>query len=228
MPNQIEQEPRQQRPDNVSSVTKALHVLQLVAEAERGMTLSTVARKANMPITTAARLLKTLDQTEYLRRDADGAYYAGTTLMQMGARSLSRNSLYELAEPFLVKISEFTEETAYLAVAAGPGRAVYLRQVESPRAIRHASWTGRTIHTKGTAIGAALEERTGARGFTISRATAIEPEAAAVAVPILDRSGGVLAAISVIGPSFRLTDDQLRNFGLFIRTQVIELSNQLM
>lgn len=216
------------RSDGLQSVAKALGVLQRVAETESGMTLSEVVRAVEMPVTTVARLLKTLEQTGYLRRDDASRYSPGTVLIQIGAQALSRSSLYELAEQRLIQMSEFTGETAYLAVLAGSGRAVYLRQVESPRAIRHASWTGRTIATAGTAVGSALEGKVGEQGFARSRATAIEPDAAAVAAPVIDRSGEIVGAISVIGPSFRMSDEQLQSYGVFIRKQALELSSQLL
>lgn len=216
------------RPDGLQSVVKALGVLQLVAEARSDLTLSEVAREAEMPVTTVARLLKTLEQTGYLRRDEVARYAPGPVLMQIGVQALGRSTLYELVEHRLVQISEFTGETAYLAVSAGPGRAVYLRQVESSRAIRHASWAGRTIDTADTAVGAALDGQVGEAGFACSRATAIEPDAAAVAAPVRDPSGAIVGAISVIGPSFRMSDQQLESYGAFIRKQTIELSSQLL
>lgn len=216
------------RSDSSRSVVKALGVLQTVAQTDNGMTLSEVARAVEMPVSTVARLLKTLEQTGYLRRDELSRYAPGNVLIQVGAQALNRSTLYELAEQRLMQISEFTAETAYLAISAGQGKAVYLRQVESPRAIRHASWTGRTIATAGTAVGAALGGDVNDSGFARSRATSIEPDAAAVAAPVLGRSGEIVAALSVIGPSFRMSDEQLHRYGVFIRKQALELSSQLL
>ncbi|MDA3146714.1 IclR family transcriptional regulator [Leucobacter sp. UCMA 4100] len=210
-----------------NSVDKALDILRIVAESDEGLTLSDVARSSMLPVTTVARHLKTLERAEFLFRGDSATYRPGRVLVQLGAQTLSRYSLYELAEKHLKAISEYTGETAYLAVISGKREAVYLRQVESSRAIRHASWAGKTIDTTGTAIGAALENDVGPRGFACSRATRVEPDAAAVAAPIMNSSGEIVAAISVIGPSFRLSEQDLQTYGVFIRKHVVELSKQL-
>lgn len=191
------------------------------------MTLTEVARAVDLPVSTVARLLKTLEQADYLTRRGMGLYHPGTKILEVGARALGRNPLYQLAGPHLMRLSEHTAETAYLAVSDGPERAVYLRQVESGRAIRHAVWTGHSIPVEGTALGAALKGETNKEGFKISRGSPVEPDAAAVAAPVLGSNNLPIAALSVIGPSFRLPDAVLGDYGSVVQQEAYSLSQSL-
>ena len=82
-----------------------------------------------------------------------------------------------------------------------------------PKAVRHShAWLGRGVPFKRTAIGAAMSGRVGARGFAVSRRT-LEPDVTAIAAPIRDRGGSIVAAINVVGPSYRITDADVDRFG---------------
>lgn len=214
--------------DGARSVTRALRILHEVSCRSHGASLSQVARSVDLPVTTTARLLKALEQAGFLVRDNSSQYLAGAKILQIGAIALSSRSLYDLAAPYLNRISEFTGETAYLAIPDGEGKAIYLRQVESPRAIRHATWTGKTIATDGTALGAALAYNVNLDGYASSRGTIVEPDAAAVAAPVQDGEGLILAALSMIGPSFRISSDDLTKFGEYVLSQAMKLSEDML
>jgi DNA-binding IclR family transcriptional regulator len=191
-------------------------------------TLSEVSRVADLPLTTVSRLLKSLEQAGYLYRDRSGIYNPGAKALQIGLLALHSLSLYDLSIPHLENIADYTGETAYLAVPDGENNAMYLRQIESSRAIRHASWSGHSIPTEGTALGAALTGRTQeAYGFAHSRGTAIEPDAAAVAAPVKDGNGDIIAALSMIGPAFRISDEDLLDYGKAVHHEAENLSKKL-
>lgn len=209
------------------TVSRALRLLTEVAVAPDGLTLSVAARAVDLPLSTVARLLRTLEGSGFVVRGADGAYKGGPAVMQIGAIAVANLEIFTLAEPYLQQLSDFTGETAYLATPYGSDAALYLKQVESPRAIRHATWTGRSISIEGTALGCALRGELSEAGFALSRGTTIEPEAAAAAAPIIDSTGNIVAAMSVIGPSFRIDDDSLHVFGESVAKHARELSAQL-
>jgi DNA-binding IclR family transcriptional regulator len=208
------------------SVERALRLLLAVASTE-GITLSAAARETELATSTAARLLNSLEAIGFASRDTAGRYHAGPRLLQVGAVAVGNVAVYNIADPYLRDLSELTGETAYLAIPDGPSSAVYLRQVESNRAIRHASWVGRAIRTEGTALGAALAGQTEGNGFALSRATKVEPEAAAAAAPVFDSSGSIAAAISIIGPSYRISESDLERFGEAVRDNAERISVEL-
>lgn len=209
------------------SVERALRLVHLIAMSASGLSLTQAAQESGLATSTAARLLRTLEATGFAERDKHGVYRPGIRVVQIGARALGGLTLTGAVQPHLEQLAELTGETAYLAIPDGPDRAVYLQQVESPRSIRHATWTGRTIPTAGTALGAALSLRLNDEGYVTSRATAIEPEAAAAAAPLVDERGEAFAAISIIGPSFRLTDELLKDYGPAVAHHAQELSSFL-
>lgn len=200
-------------PKGSRSVERALRLLHSVCVDPNGLTLTQATASVDLPTSTVARLLRSLESTSFVTRDAHGVYRAGVHVLQIGATAVGNFALDSLSAEHLRDLADLTGETAYLAVPDGPGHAVYLRQVESPRAIRHATWTGRSIATSGTALGSALDQRVNSEGYATSRATAVEPDAAAAAAPIFDAAGTVVGALSIIGPSFRLDDAALAVFG---------------
>jgi DNA-binding IclR family transcriptional regulator len=208
-------------------VERALKLVHAVAVAEDGLSLTRAAQAVSLPTSTTARLLKSLEATGFATRDEHGVYRPGVQVLQIGAIAVSRLTLDAVAQSHLQDLAEVTGETAYLALPDGTERAVYLRQVESPRAIRHATWTGRTIATAGTAVGAALALRVNEHGYVTSRATVIEPDAAAAASPIVDGDGKAVAAISIIGPSFRLSDELLSEYGPEVARHAREISETI-
>lgn len=213
---------------NTRSVERALDLLDLVARSSDGTTLSAAARDADLATSTAARLLQSLAATDFVTRDEHGRYRAGPRLYQIGALAVGNLAIYSLSDRHLKHLAETTGETAYVGLPVeNASKCLYLRQVESPHAIRHAHWAGLVIETPGTAIGAALNERVGPSGFVLSRATKIEPDAAAAAAPVRDVSGSVVAALSIIGPSFRLPDEDLERIGAVVAQQASELSDEL-
>jgi DNA-binding IclR family transcriptional regulator len=189
--------------------------------------LAAAARQVGLATSTAGRLMVTLEAMGFIWRDNDGYYRPGPQVLQLGAVAVHRMPLYQLAEPHLWQLANGTDETAYLAVLDRDGEhAMYLRQVESPKAIRHASWAGRAVRTAGTAVGAALLDRVSPDGYATSRNT-IEPDAAAAAAPVYGASREVVAALSIIGPSFRISDDDLTRFGKLVAKQAQVMSAEL-
>ncbi|WP_083501712.1 IclR family transcriptional regulator domain-containing protein [Sphaerimonospora mesophila] len=214
-------------PTAIRTVERALRLAHIVATSSGGLTLTAAAREADLALSTTARLLKALEVSGFVWRDSSSLYHAGPRMLQAGAIALGNLPIYKVAEPHLRDLADFTGETAYLVVPEGDDHALYLRQVESPRAIRHATWAGRAIPTIGTAVGAALKGRLTAGGFTTSRGTTVEPEAAAAAAPVHDSTGSIVAALSIIGPSFRISDEDLQTFARAVAKHAQSLSAEL-
>ena len=205
------------------TVERALSLLEHVATAERPPLLAEAARASGLALSTASRLLRTLETQGFVRRAGDGRYWPGTRLFQVAAGARRTLPVAELAEEHLRALADATGETAYLGVPDGGDRVIYLRQVESPRAIRHATWLGRTIPVEGTAIGAALHGQVGDDGYALNRGS-IEPDSATAAAPVRDGAGEIVAAISVIAPSFRVDDDELNRIGRLVAEHANALS----
>lgn len=206
---------------------RALNILNAVALSAEGLSLTSVTKEVQLATSTVARLLKTLEKMSFVHRDSAGLYHAGLSVLRIGANAVGQFDLDRVSREHLRELADFTGETAYLSLPEGHGQAIYIRQVESSRAIRHATWTGRTIEIEGTALGAALTQKVTSGGYAISRETTIEPDAAAVAAPIIDQDGVAVATLSIIGPSFRLTDKLLNEYGHRIYHHACQISELL-
>ncbi|MBV8218801.1 MAG: IclR family transcriptional regulator [Solirubrobacterales bacterium] len=206
------------------TVERALTLL--AAVAEEGGTLSELARTAALSPSTASRLLATLAGQELVRRDEHGRYHPGTRLRQLAAVALRSDPVYELAGPHLVALARETGETANLAVAADGQRVVYLRQVASPKLVQTASWAGRTIPRRGTALGAALRGALGTGGY-VARAGAVEPDVTSIAAPVYGADGEIAAALSVLAPNYRTSPGRIDFCGQAVARHASELSRSL-
>ncbi len=70
------------------------------------------------------------------------------------------------------------------------------------------SWLGHRVPRHDTAVGRALRGEVDGDGVAV-RDDAVETGVTAVSAPVRDASGAIVAAVSVVGPSFRLVDGTL-------------------
>lgn len=211
---------------SVRAVERALQLLGCFSEGRSTLTLSECARATRLPLSTASRLLATLESAGFVRRTPNGAYTCGTRLIEVGLTALQSVSTYELAEPHLQRLTEITGESAYLGIPGNTDQVVYVRQSVSQKSIRHSVWLGRTVPRVGTAIGAAMSGRVGPHGYAATRRT-IEPDVTAIAAPVYGPDGSIVAAINVVGPSFRISDADIERFGRAVVTAAAAMSRDL-
>ena len=218
----------QSRPDNGSTrtVDRAFDLLTAVTDAGNGASLSELSRTAGLSPATASRLLNTLCLRGLVRRDEQGAYRPGLGLMQMAALVLRGEPLYEMAGAHLAALAEASNETANLGIAVDADRALYLRQVAGDHRVQTASWTGRTIPRNGTAMGAALAGQLEPHGYAVSRGS-LEADITAIAVPVRDYHGEIVAALSILAPSYRTDDKDVDRYGLMLVEHAAQLSSAL-
>jgi DNA-binding IclR family transcriptional regulator len=207
------------------TVERALSLLAEVSQHD-GIGLVEAARSTDLSPSTALRLLRTLEATEFVRRGEDGAYHVGSRLIQVAVTSTGTVPLYRLAEPHLHALRDATGETAYLGVLGPQRTALYARLAESAQPIRHVSWLGKTVPLEGTAIGAALQNRCGPEGYVTTRRT-LEDNATAMAATAYWPDGTVAAALSVVGPTFRIPDAKMRAVGELVAEHAAALTREL-
>jgi DNA-binding IclR family transcriptional regulator len=198
------------------TVDRAFDLLGAVTDSAReGATLSQLARATGLSPATASRLLGTLAKRGLVRRDQAGAYRPGLGLMQMAATVLRGDPLHELAGAHLLELAQASGETANLGVAVDADRALYVRQVAGEQRVQTATWAGRTIPREGTAMGAALAGRVTAGGYAVSRGS-LEPDITAIAVPVRDYHREIVAALTILAPSYRTDEHDVARFGALL------------
>jgi DNA-binding IclR family transcriptional regulator len=187
---------------------RGLALVRVVADHPDGITLADAARAVELTPSTALRQLRSLESAGFAARTHDGRFVPGAELLRI-ARGLSATAtLPRLAQSVLTGLSVATGESAYLAEPVDPRDAVYSAMEPGTHAVRHVSWLGQRVPRRGTAAGAALAGRVESDGAVV-RSDAVEDGVTAVSAPVRDMHGDVVAALSVVGPSFRLEGQAL-------------------
>jgi IclR family transcriptional regulator, KDG regulon repressor len=140
----------------VTSVERALSILELLAGKPQGLTTSELSRRVDIPKSTMSYLLRTLVNRGYVHRDPTSRHHTlGTRLLSLGGQVMQGMELREVAIPHLRLIVERTRLGAHLAVL-DHGDAVYVERIESPGFIKMDLWIGRRMAPQVTAVGKAL------------------------------------------------------------------------
>jgi DNA-binding IclR family transcriptional regulator len=136
-------------------------------------------------------------------------------LLRFAHRDLGA-SLVEIAAPALKVLSQVSGETINLGVPTPLG-VEHLAQEDSRHFVGGTNWVGRRVPYESTANGKVLKafasraadgEEIRARGYAIA-VDELEHGLAALAAPIFGPDGDVVAALSISGPTIRLTRDRI-------------------
>lgn len=143
-------------PYKLATVTKALEILDLFANAPDGLSLTQIAEATKLPKSSVFRYLGTLEQFHYLERDEKTErYQLGLKLFQLGSLVTSRLDLRNTAVPIMWQLHKRFGETVNLAVPRND-KVVYLEVLESNDVIRMASTVGGEEFMYATALGKAI------------------------------------------------------------------------
>jgi IclR family acetate operon transcriptional repressor len=201
--------------------------LELLAEVCTGgaISLSECARRTRLPLSTALRLLRTLESSGFVRRDPSGSFSAGPRLIQLGGYALGRQSLVRLAQPAMERIVTATGESTYLATRGPKDTAIYIAMVEGTHAVRHTSWVGRSVPLANLAIGRALTDEAHECPYVAER-DRHEPDVTAI-VATIHWPGGIAGALSVLGPTYRIDDEAMHEYGQIVSAEAHAIGAQL-
>jgi DNA-binding IclR family transcriptional regulator len=123
-----------QRVDGRSVTGRAFAVLETFTPESPALTLSEIARRARLPLTTTHRLVGELSATRALERDRDGRYRIGLRLWEIASLAPRGVPLREAALPFLEDLYEVTHENVQLGVREGH-EVVYIERIAGRQAV---------------------------------------------------------------------------------------------
>jgi IclR family KDG regulon transcriptional repressor len=116
----------------VKSLRKALTVLNVVASADRPLTIAEVAIAAGIARPTAYRFVQTLVAAGYLAQDlVDGRISVGFAVLPLASSLLDHNRMRIEALPYLHSLAKETGERANLGILYRD-RVLYIAGVEKP------------------------------------------------------------------------------------------------
>jgi IclR family transcriptional regulator, KDG regulon repressor len=122
--------------DVLGTLVKAIDVLTVLANDERELGASELAKAMDMPKATVYRILSTLEEKGFVRKDRESAkYQLGLALWELGRKAVDRLQLRPSARPWLEQLTASTQETSLFVVHDG-STIVYLDRVLSPQLLQ--------------------------------------------------------------------------------------------
>lgn len=222
----------------VGSVQRAIDVLDALAAAGTELGTNEIARRTGVNVSSISRLLSTLSSNGLVQHvPATGRYRLGVRILQLADAARGSFDVRGVARPYLEELSAITRETSTLSLP-GSHDLVTVDFVPSPQSVRSVAQIGRNSVAHATSAGKVLlawggrlpeGELTAYTERTITDRDALAAEIAkvrergwaqavgereddlnAVAVPVLDGAGTLVAALGVQGPAGRFTPRAMR------------------
>jgi DNA-binding IclR family transcriptional regulator len=138
-----------------SVTSRALAVLSAFSSATPRLSLSEIATRADLPLTTAHRLLGELTAWGALTRRPDGRYEIGRRLWDLGLLAPVQLELRQVAAPFLLDVHTATRETVHLAVREEL-HALYVERISGRESTPVVSQVGSRLPLHATGVGKVL------------------------------------------------------------------------
>ncbi|MGZ4344740.1 MAG: IclR family transcriptional regulator [Solirubrobacteraceae bacterium] len=223
----------------VAAVDRGAELLVRVLESKQPIALAELASASGIPKSTASRLMTALERRGLVEQDGPrGRLRPGPAILRLAERGLLERNVVEMSRESLDALGEATGETINLAVAGRDG-VEHVAQVESRHFVGVGQWLGRAVEYHCTANGkvflafgratlseqplrrytpktitdpAQLEaelETVRRQGFATT-VDELETGLAAVAAPVRGAGGDVVAALSISGPTLRMTPRRIR------------------
>lgn len=124
------------KPDySIRVIGRMAGVLNCFTRKEPVQSLIDITRLTGLHKSTVFRILDTLEQLKWLRRDPKtGTYRLGFGLFELGSRAIQGLDFYEASFPHLKELVKVTRQTVHLVVHDS-GKALYVNKVEGSSAV---------------------------------------------------------------------------------------------
>ena len=206
-----------------------------MVEAPQPPSISELSARAGLPKSTTSRLVGALERQGLVQRlGARGRLRPGPVLLRYASRDASQG-LVELALPSLRLLADESGETINLAVP-GPNGVEHLAQEDTAHLVGVTDWVGRRVPFELAANGKCFlafgggevddAELIRSRGYATS-IDELEVGLSAVSAPVLDSAGAAIAALSISGPTTRLTAERIGELAPLLRHEAGSLSRRL-
>jgi IclR family transcriptional regulator, acetate operon repressor len=137
----------------VQSIDRVFALLEAIADAGGEAGLTELSRQTGLQGPTIHRLLQTIAQSGYVRREANRRYLLGPRLIRLG--EVAQQPISRWARPYLAGLVAATGETANLAMLDGD-MIMYVAQAPSSHSMRMFTDVGRRVRPHATGVGKAI------------------------------------------------------------------------
>jgi DNA-binding IclR family transcriptional regulator len=145
-----------QKQQGVQSIDRVLRILNVLAAGGMPLQLSEIARRVDIPVSTAHRLLASLQKHDYVRFDeTQRRYTLGLAVLSLGEAAKAQIDITNEALPILEKLAAEVNETATLTVLQRE-EAVYALMAPSRRTVSTITPLGSRVPFHCTAAGKAM------------------------------------------------------------------------
>jgi DNA-binding IclR family transcriptional regulator len=224
-------------PTGTQAIDRAAQLLVRVVESAQPPSVGELAEGAGLPKSTTSRLLGALERQGLLQRLGErGRLTPGPVLLRYASRDAS-SSLVELASPSLRRLAAASGETINLAVP-GPEGVEHLAQEDTEHLVGVTDWVGRRVPFESAANGKCFLafggtqeltpelQRVRARGWATS-IDELELGLSALAAPVFGLGDNAIAALSISGPTARLTSDRIASLAPLLVDEATQLAQRL-
>lgn len=241
----------------VQSLDRAFAILETMADAGGSIGLSQLAEKADLPLATIHRLVRTLVDLGYVRQEASRQYSLGPRLMRLADTSAKRIATWAgpAMNAAVVKLGESVnlavldgDEIVYVAQSQAANNFMRIFTEVGGRTLPHATAVGKAILAdRPESEVVAMLERTGMPQHTEqtltepadfldalaqarSRGYALdegEQELGVRCVAVVVPGAPQPMALSMSGPLTRMSDDVIERSAPILRAAAVEIGAEL-
>jgi DNA-binding IclR family transcriptional regulator len=144
------------RTQSVPALERGLSILECLAEAQNGLTLSQITRTLHVPKSSVHCLLVTFERCGYIQRDENGGRYRlGLRLLGLANVALPAVAMCEDASAALRDLMGRTHLTVHMATL-DRDEMVLVARMKPPGVMAPATWIGKRMELHCTALGKAF------------------------------------------------------------------------
>jgi IclR family KDG regulon transcriptional repressor len=118
-----------------NSLERALTLLEIIGRTPGGLTNKEISRQLRIATSSTSYILSRLERQGYVKRDENGRYEIGLTVLSLASGVLRELGFHHSAAPVLHRLTKSTRLSSYVGVLER-GNMVVVEQVESPDFIR--------------------------------------------------------------------------------------------
>ncbi|MFD9316991.1 helix-turn-helix domain-containing protein [Streptomyces sp. NPDC060053] len=193
----------------IESLARGLTVLAAFDEGRAELTLTDVAKATGLARATARRALITYEHLGLVAPTPHRTFALTPRVLSLGFPPLSRTSLPRIATPHLTTLTDAVQETTSLAVLTERGDEIhYTARATANHVMSVDIAVGTRLPAPSTAMGRLLLTGPAVAGSYALVDEELEQGVRAIAVPIRDRDGQVIAALNAATHVARRTAEE--------------------